>query len=110
MATIYKRSQDRGKRRTPWYIGYTDHTGRRRTAKGFSDKAETERLAARLENDARLTREGLRAPVSESARKAPLEHHLEAFKKHLQNRDVSQKQVRELTARIRRIFEGCRYI
>jgi hypothetical protein len=42
MATIYKRTQDRGKRRTPWYIGYTDHTGRRRTAKGFTDKAADE--------------------------------------------------------------------
>ena len=31
MATIYKRAQDHGKRRAPWYIGYTDHNGRRRT-------------------------------------------------------------------------------
>jgi integrase len=107
MATIYKRSQDRGKRRAPWYIGYTDHNGRRRTAKGFSDKSETERLAARLEDEARMIREGLRAPISESSRKAPLEHHLDAFEKHLQNRDVSQKQVYEVTTKIRRVFEGC---
>ena len=102
-----KRTQDRGKRRTPWYIGYTDHTGRRRTAKGFTDKAETERLAAQLEDEARMIREGLRVPVSASDRKAPLEHHLDAFEEHLRNRDVSPKQVREVTTKIRRVLEGC---
>jgi integrase len=109
MATIYKRTQDRGKRRAPWYIGYTDHTGRRRTAKGFTDKAETERLAARLEDEARMIREGLTVPVSQADRKAPLEHHLEAFEKHLQNRDVSQKQVYEVTTKIRRVLTGCAF-
>ena len=49
MATIYKRKQDQGKKRACWYIGYMDHTGIRRTKKGFTDKAETERLAVRLE-------------------------------------------------------------
>lgn len=107
MATVYKRSQDRGKRRAPWYIGYTDHNGHRRTVKGFSDKSETERLAARLENEARMIREGLRVPVSESDRKAPLEHHLETFEEHLRNRDVSQKQVYEVTTKIRRVFDSC---
>ena len=107
MATIYKRSQDRGKRRAPWYIGYTDQNGHRRTAKGFTDKAETERFAARLEDEARMIREGMRVPVSESGRRVSLEHHLETFEKHLQNRDVSQKQVYEVTTKIRRVFEGC---
>ena len=109
MATIYKRSQDRGKRRTPWYIGYTDHAGRRRTAKGFTDKAETERLAARLEDEARMIREGLTVSISQADRKAPLDHHLEAFEKHLQNRDVSQKQVYEVTTKIRRVLTGCAF-
>ena len=107
MATIYKRTQDRGKRRAPWYIGYTDHNGQRRTAKGFTDKAETERLAARLEDEARMIREGLKVPVSQSDLRAPLEHHLDAFKEHLQNRDVSQKQVYEVTTKIRRVFDAC---
>ncbi|NLF73671.1 MAG: site-specific integrase [Candidatus Anammoximicrobium sp.] len=82
-------------------------TGRRRTAKGFTDKAETERLAAQLEDEARMIREGLRVLVSASDRKAPLEHHLDAFEEHLRNRDVSPKQVREVTTKIRRVFEGC---
>jgi integrase len=95
------------RRRAPWYIGYTDHAGRRRTAKGFSDKAETERLAARLEDEARMIREGLSVPVSQSDRKAPLDHHLEASEKHLRNRDVSRKQVYEVTTKIRRVLTGC---
>ncbi len=92
MATIYKRNQDGGKRRTPWYIGYTDHTGRRRTVKGFTDKAETERLAAQLEDDARLIRQGLKEPDSEllaEHKHAPISGHVQEFEKHLRNRDIT---------------------
>ena len=102
MATIYKRSQDRGKRRAPWYIGYTDHNGRRRTAKGFTDKAETERLAARLEDEARMIREGLKEPDYEclpNTSSADFEHHVDAFENHLQNRDITEKQVHETSPR-----------
>ena len=62
--------------------------GRRRTAKGFTDKAETKRLAAQLEDESRMIRKGLRVPVSASDRKPPLEHHLDAFEEHLRNREV----------------------
>jgi hypothetical protein len=58
MAAIYKRGQDQKNRRACWYIGYTDHTGKRHTVKGFTDRGETERLAARLEHDAELRRRG----------------------------------------------------
>jgi hypothetical protein len=50
MAAIYKRAQDKGKKRASWYIGYSDHNGKRVTRKGFTDKGETERLAAKLEH------------------------------------------------------------
>ena len=110
MATIYKRSQDRGKRRAPWYIGYTDQNGRRRTAKGFTDKAETERLAARLEDDARLTRQGLKEPDSESLaenKRAPISQHVSDFEKHLRNRDITEKQVHETISRLNRMISDC---
>ena len=110
MATIYKRSQDRGKRRAPWYIGYTDHNGRRRTAKGFTDKAETERLAARLEDDARLIRQGLKEPDNEllaEHKHARISLHVGAFEDHLRNRDITDKQVQETISRLNRIIADC---
>ncbi len=107
MAAVYKRTQDRGKKRACWYVGYTDHTGKRCTRKGFTDKGETERLAAKLEENARLIREGLREAVIENDTKTPLAEHLEDFEVHLRNRDVSEKQVYEVTAKVRRIIDGC---
>jgi integrase/recombinase XerD len=110
MATIYKRTQDRGKRRTPWYIGYTDHTGRRRTAKGFTDKAETERLAAQLEDDARLIRQGLKEPDNEllaEHKHGPISGHIQEFEKHLRNRDITNKQVSETISRLNRMISDC---
>ena len=106
MASIYKRTQDKGKRRAAWYIGYKDHSGKRRTVKGFSDKGETERLAARLEEEARMVREGLIEPVLE-ARKEPLSRHIEAFESHLRNRDITAKQVKEVVGKVNRIVTGC---
>ncbi|MBA3312924.1 MAG: hypothetical protein H0T47_06485, partial [Planctomycetaceae bacterium] len=98
MASVYKRAQDKGKKRAPWYIGYTDHTGKRSTAKGFTDKGETERLAAKLEEEARLVREGLLEPKAtrRASKKRPLTEHLTDFEKHLRNRAVSEKQVYEV--------------
>ncbi len=107
MAAIYKRAQDKGKKRGCWYIGYNDHSGKRRTRRGFTDKAETERFAAKLEEQARLIRDGLKEPVVESDRKTPLAKHIDDFETHLWNRDVSEKQVYEVTTKVRRIFDGC---
>jgi hypothetical protein len=70
VATVYKRSQDKGKRRSCWYVGYTDAQGKRMTVKGFSDKAESERLAARLEEESRLIKHGLKTPEEELTRTA----------------------------------------
>ena len=65
MASIYKRRQDKSKRRAPWYIGYTDPNGKRKTIKGFNDKGATEQLAALLEEEARQIKAGLKpAPFS----------------------------------------------
>jgi len=86
MAAIYKRTQDKSKKRSCWYIGYTDHTGRRKTCKGFSDKKEAERLAAKLEHDVMLRKRGIIDPEQENQAKkrtASLAKHLQAFEKSL---------------------------
>ena len=47
MASIRKLSRDKGKKNKPYYIQYFDADGNRVTAKGFTDKALTEQLAAK---------------------------------------------------------------
>jgi len=106
MAAIYRRDQDRGKKRSCWYIGYTDHLGRRRTKKGFSDRGETERLAAKLELDVERRKTGLIDPELEAAkerRNALLSDHLAAFKRSQQKN--SSKYAKLVVTRIKTLIE-----
>ncbi len=104
MAAIYKRKQDKVKKRSCWYIGYTDYAGKRVTRKGFSDKKETERLAAKLEHEAMLRKRGIIDPEEEKQaeqRKAPLEGHLKDFERSLGK--TTGKHAKLTMTRIRRI-------
>ena len=65
MASIHKRTRDKGKKNKPYYIQYFDHEGKRQTAKGFTDKGLTEQLAAKLENEVLLRRRGMIDPAQE---------------------------------------------
>ena len=56
MASIFKRSK---RKNEPYWIQYTNHLGKRKTAKGFTDKGLTEQLAGKLETEARLRKTGL---------------------------------------------------
>ena len=79
MATIYKRKRDIGKKNACWWIQYFDHEGNRPTVKGYTDKRKTEAKAAKLEEEARLRRDGLIDPKQEMARthrQTPLSKHL----------------------------------
>lgn len=110
MASIYKRKQDQAKKRAVWYIGWTDHLGKRQTTKGFTDRSQSERLAAKLENEAMLRKRGLIDPELEKVaerRKAPLKQHLEAFKRSLLKN--SPKHVSMMMSRIQKIIDGCEF-
>ncbi len=107
MASIYKRSQDKKKRGSCWYIGFIDHRGKRKTRKGFSDRQATERLAASLEEEARLIRCGQQAAPDGLADRLDLL--VNAFEQHLKDRDVSKNQWTELTRKIRRIISECEF-
>jgi integrase len=106
MASIYKRTCDKGKKRPCWYIAYVDHQGKRRVVKGFTDRAESERYAAKLEDDARMIKAGLKAPPS-PAKNESLESLTKKFAQHLRDRDVSDQQIEQVLSRIRRILSGC---
>jgi integrase len=107
MASIYKRTQDQKKKRAPWYIGYTDENGKRCTAKGFSDRGETELLAGKLEHEVMLRKRGLIDPEMESLaakRKKPLADHLKSFEKSLSGNTA--KHIKLTMNRVRRIIDG----
>lgn len=105
MASIFKRSK---RKHEPYTIQYRDHLGKRRTARGFTDKGLTEQLAAKLETEARLRSTGLIDFEQErysQLKTSPLSRHVEAFKSSLA--DNSPKHVTVTTARLNRIVSGC---
>ncbi|MFO0941531.1 MAG: tyrosine-type recombinase/integrase [Pirellulales bacterium] len=111
MASVYKRKQDAHKKRAAWYIGYKDHNGRPKTVKGFSDKGETERYAAKLEEDARLIRDGLKAPDEAErikAKKLPIRTLVDEFEQQLKNRDITEKQIYEVVSRVKKVVDGAK--
>jgi hypothetical protein len=113
MASIFKRKRDAKKKHSPYWIGYLDHTGRRKMVKGFTDKKLTEQLAARLEDEARLRKTGMIDPVQEELagkKKSPIEEHLVAFKVGLTRRKNTNKHVRLMMSRIRRVVRGCGFM
>ena len=106
MASVYKRTCDRKRKNAPYYITYTDHDGKRRMRKGFTDKATTERLAAKLDHEVMLRKRGLIDPVQEgfaNNRSRPIGEHIDAFEKHLKNRQNTTKYVGLMTRRVRRL-------
>jgi site-specific recombinase XerD len=108
MASIYKRSRDRGRKNKPYWIEHLDADGNRRVVKGFTDKGLTEQLAARLENEVLLRKRGMIDPEQErlaSQRQAPIVESLDAFERSLENNTPKH---RKLTmTRVRRVVEGC---
>lgn len=107
MASIYKRKQDQNKKRAPWYVGYTDENGKRRTAKGFADRGETERLAGKLEHEVMLRKRGLIDPELESLaakRKTPITEHMNSFEKSLSGN--TPKHIGLTMSRVRRVIVG----
>ena len=109
MASIYKRKQDKKKRRACWYIGYTDEHGKRKTAKGFTDKGETERLAAKIEYDVMLRKRGVvDSEKIEAAqqKRVPIAEHLADFKKSLRrNGENTENHVKLTISRIEKVIK-----
>ena len=110
MATIYRKGRDKGKRNAPYYIEYFDHTGKRRSVKGPSDRRQAEMLAAKLENDVLLRRRGIIDPKQEELaerRSSPIEEQLLEFEKSLRRRKRTGKHLRLTMSRLRRVIAGC---
>lgn len=94
MASIHKLSRDKGKKNKPYYVQYTDAEGKRVTVKGFTDKALTEQLASKLENEAMLRTRGMIDPAQEklaAVRQSEAAEHLAAFEHRCPTRRPSIK-------------------
>ncbi|MEZ6145560.1 MAG: site-specific integrase [Planctomycetaceae bacterium] len=112
MATVYRPTYSHGgkkKKIRKWYIRYRDHEGRLRKIPGFTDKGETQRLAAKLEHEAELIRKGL-LPVVQPEQTRTLKEELQAFQNSLLSKEVSQEQVSLVAGRCERLINGCQFI
>ena len=95
MASIFKK---RGS--GDWQIEYRDHAGRvHRKSSGTTDKRAAERIAAKLEADAALRREGVidvgQERIAVQGRVA-LKDHVDEYLRHLELRGRSKKHVRAI--------------
>jgi len=105
MASIFKRRKGKNE---PYWIQYRNYLGKRKTAKGFTDKGLTEQLAGKLESEARLRTTGLIDPEQErfaEVKQTAIKAHLAAFAESLT--DNSPKHCVVTMARVNRIVTGC---
>ena len=109
MTSVYKKNADTGNRKAAWYFSYVDEKGKWRQKKGFTDKTETEKFANKLEDEARMVREGLKQAIIHPEQRT-VELQLVNYLKHLRQRDVSNIQLVNLEGRIRKITDACRFI
>ena len=102
MASVFK-----AKGAAKYTIFYTDENGKRRKKAGMTDKAMTQRLANKLENDAAARREGLIDPRDEGYRDAaakPVAEHLAEWTKAIVDKGNTQSHVDLITGRARRVI------
>jgi len=107
MATVYRRTYRRNgklKKLKNWYIDYTDHEGNRQTAKGYTDKSATQQLAAKLEREARMIKDGLLDPAT-LYQDVTLESHFTDFEESLRSKNVSDDQVTLVVTRCKTLLE-----
>ncbi len=110
MASVYKKSRDKGRKGASYYVSWTDETGKRRMQKAFRDKGLSEQLGAKLEHEAMLRRRGLIDPQLDELDKSgrsPIGEHLKAYEKTLGKRGTTAKHVKLTVGRVRSIFAGC---
>jgi len=112
MPTVYKRKADRNRRDARWMIAWTDETGRRRTRKAYTDKVLSEKLARRLEDDARARREGtIDAGAERMAQHAtrPIAEHVAEYRRYLEAKANSPEHVDLTVARLDLAIANCKW-
>ena len=96
MASIYKRTQDKDIPRACWYFNYLDHTGKRKTRRGFTDKKKTGQLAATVEHKERQRTLELIDPEQErlvEEKKRPILEHVSDYEISLAKRTAKYRKL-----------------
>jgi len=116
MASVFKRKYTKlidGKRVKKqsqcWYVKYRDGDGIERRVKAYKDKGASQQLAARLEKEAELAREGVVDRYKEH-RKRPLMDHLGEYKASLLNKGTTSKQASLVFNRAKAVIQSCGFL
>ncbi len=109
MPTVYKTASDRTKKSARWMVAWTDELGHRRTRRGYTDKALSERLARQLEDAARARREGTIDAAAERMAdhsRRPLADHVADYRVYLAAKGSTEEHVDLTEARIAILRSG----
>ncbi|MCB9492242.1 MAG: site-specific integrase [Dehalococcoidia bacterium] len=107
MASVYRQGG-----RPNWMVAWYDAGGARRVrSSGTTDKRAAERLAAKLEADGMLAREGIVDPRAEqfsTAARRPLAEHVADFLAYLRHKGDTEKHVRDREGQLTRLLVASR--
>lgn len=107
MASVFKRGGKKAK--GPYYVTWTDHTGKRMTkCTNTTDKASAERIVRKYEADAALRREGVIDAALDSINKQAnrsIESHLADFENKMLTANRTAKHIQSTKNFIRRIAD-----
>lgn len=108
MASTYKRASDKAKgKRGVWTMAWRGEDGKRKTRAGFTDRAESQKLADHLEREAAKVRAGLVEPGEMRRREAalkPLETHIVEYEANLLAKGDKAKHAHDTASAIRRLL------
>jgi len=112
MATIFKRG-GKGKRGGRYYISYFDHRGKRQTRSArTTDRSTAERIAAKLEADAALRRDGVVDPeldaICEQSRRS-VESHVKDYEAKMGAANRASQHISTTVAYIRAISKDRKF-
>lgn len=117
MASLYKKpvwvtdpktGQKTKTKSKKWWGRYRDDSGIERRVPLATDKLAAQALLNDLVKNEERKKAGLVDPC-EGQRKRPLKEHLADFKKYLQNKNVTPKQVYTATSQIQKMFDSCKW-
>ena len=89
-----------------YYIKFRDADGRWKVVVGVADKESTKRLAAKLEAEATLERNGIRTTQASM----PLKTVLRDFQGHLEAKANSPDYIEQCVSRLERAFAACKFV
>jgi len=91
-----------------WWGQYKDASGQLRRHPWSVDKAAAKAMLNEIVARVEREKAGLIDPT-EQQRKRPLSKHLAEFKDYLENKGVTEKQIKESTRQIEKMIKACRW-